>query len=265
MEDWIMKKILSLLTVLCLLMGLGTAFAEGESALPLAGQHLKIALSPDFMYFETVSETDETGYEGLDIDVIKLLSQKLGFTFEIVPMGFSALIGALQTNDVDFVISGMSYTDERAQVVDFSITYCITDVGCVVPVDSEIASFADLQNKTVACSQGTTYELLIEGIPGATLKTFQGQAAVGNAVAEGLDGVVAGLTSINGSKKLSNTVLDADGSPKLKYFVLEGEGTADQYNIAFPKGSALVELVNGVLKELQEDGTLDALIKQWLY
>ena len=60
-------------------------------------------------------------------------------------------------------------------------------------------------------------------------------------------------------------VLNADGSPKLKYFLLEGEGTADQYNIAFPKGSALVELVNGVLTELQEDGTLDTLIKQWLY
>lgn len=258
-----MKKILSLLVALCLLVSFGSAVAESE--LPLAGQHLKIALSPDFMYFETVSETDETGYEGLDIDVIKLLSQKLGFTFEIVPMSFSSLIGALQTNDVDFVISGMSYTDERAQVVDFSITYCITDVGCVVPVDSKIASYDDLKNQIVACSQGTTYELLIEAIPGATLKTFQGQAAVGNAVAEGLDGVVAGLTSINGSKKLSNTVLNADGSAKLKYFLLEGEGTADQYNIAFPKGSELVELVNGVLTELQADGTLDALIKQWLY
>ena len=258
-----MKKLIALLLTLCLTLTAASVLAE--DALPLAGEHLKIALSPDFMYFETVSETDETGYEGLDIDIIKLLSQKLGFTFEIVPMGFSSLIGALQTGDADFVISGMSYTAERAKVVDFSMTYCITDVGCVVPVDSAIASFDDLQGQIVACSQGTTYELLIEGIPGATLKTFQGQAAVGNAVAEGLDGVVAGLTSINGSKKLSNTVLTADGAPMLKYFLLEGEGTADQYNIAFPKGSKLVEPINAVLTELQADGTLDTLIKQWLY
>ena len=258
-----MKKLIALLLTLCLTLTAASVLAE--DALPLAGEHLKIALSPDFMYFETVSETDETGYEGLDIDIIKLLSQKLGFTFEIVPMGFSSLIGALQTGDADFVISGMSYTAERAKVVDFSMTYCITDVGCVVPVDSTIASFDDLQGQIVACSQGTTYELLIEGIPGATLKTFQGQAAVGNAVAEGLDGVVAGLTSINGSKKLSNTVLTADGAPMLKYFLLEGEGTADQYNIAFPKGSKLVEPINAVLTELQADGTLDTLIKQWLY
>ncbi len=258
-----MKKLFALLMALCLILASVSALAD--DALPLAGKNLKIALSPDFMYFETVSETDETGYEGLDIDIIKKLSEKLGFTFEIVPMGFSSLIGALQTGDADFVISGMSYTEERAKVVDFSMTYCITDVGCVVPVDSAIASYDDLKNQIVACSQGTTYELLIEGIPGATLKTFQGQAAVGNAVAEGLDGVVAGLTSINGSKKLSNTVLAADGSPLLKYFLLEGEGTADQYNIAFPKGSELVELINGALKELQEDGTLDTLIKQWLY
>ena len=257
-----MKKFFALFLSLCLLLCAASALAEED--LPLAGQTLKIALSPDFMYFETVAD-NEIGYEGLDIDIIKLLSEKLGFDFEIVPMSFSSLIGALQTNDVDFVISGMSYTEERAQVVDFSQTYCITDVGCVVPVDSDIASYDDLKGKIVACSMGTTYELLIESIPDATLKTFQGQAAVGNAVAEGLDGVAAGLTSINGSKKLSNTVLNADGSAKLKYFLLEGEGTADQYNIAFPKGSELVELVNGVLTELQEDGTLDTLIKQWLY
>ena len=258
-----MKKLFVVVMVLGLL--LTSVSAVAEDSLPLAGQHLKIALSPDFMYFETVSETDETGYEGLDIDIIKLLSKKLGFTFEIVPMKFSALIGALQTKDADFVISGMSYTEERAKAVDFSMTYCITDVGCVVPVDSAIASYDDLKDQIVACSQGTTYELLIESIPGATLKTFEGQAAVGSAVAQNLDGVVAGLTSINGSKKLSNTVLAADGAPLLKYFLLEGEGTADQYNIAFPKGSELVDLVNGALTELQNDGTLDTLIKQWLY
>lgn len=258
-----MKKALIGLTALAVVACGTTVFAE--EAKPLEGQNLKIALSPDFMYFETVSEEEECGYEGLDIDIIKSLSDKLGFEFEIVPMDFSSLIGSLQTGNADFVISGMSYTEERAQVVDFSITYCTTDVGCVVPVDSEIASYDDLKGQIVACSQGTTYEMLIEDIEGATLKTFKGQAGVGTAVSQASDGVVAGLTSCNGAKKLSNTVLAEDGSPLLKYFVLEGEGVADQYNIAFPKGSELVEVIDAGIQEMIDSGEMETLVKQWLY
>jgi len=257
-----MKKLLSCLLALTLVFALCTAVAEDK---PLAGKNLKIAMSPDFMYFETISETDPTGYEGLDIDIIKSLSDKLGFTFEIVPMSFSSLIGSLQTGNADFVISGMSYTEERAQVVDFSMTYVTTDVGCVVPVDSTISCYDDLKGQIVCCSQGTTYEMLIEGIEGAQLKTYQGQAAVGTAVAQASDGVVAGLTSINGSKKLSNTMFAADGAPLLKYFVLDSEGVADKYNIAFPKGSELVALFDSAIQEMIDSGEMEKLVQYWLY
>jgi len=257
-----MKKLLICLLALMMLTVGCCAVAEDK---PLAGKTLKIAMSPDFMYFETISETDPTGYEGLDIDIIKSLSEKLGFDFEIVPMSFSSLIGSLQTGNADFVISGMSYTEERAQVVDFSMTYVTTDVGCVVPVASEIDSYEDLKGQIVCCSQGTTYEMLIEGIEGATLKTYQGQAAVGTAVAQASDGVVAGLTSINGSKKLANTMFAADGSPMLKYFVLDSEGVADKYNIAFPKGSELVALFDAEIQNMIDSGEMEKLVQYWLY
>ena len=256
-----MKKLIAIVMCMMMLVG-GVALAEG--AKPLEGQKLSIALSPNFMYFETVSETEECGYEGLDIDIIKEFSNMLGFEFEIIPMSFSSLVGSLQAGSVDMVISGMAYTAERDQVVDFSNVYCTTSVGCVTKVDSAINTFDDLQNQIVCCSQGTNYEMLIESIPGSTLKTFQGQAAVGTAVAEGADGVVAGLTSINGSKKLANTMFDANGAPMLKYFALEG-APADEYSMAFPSGSELVEIFNGALAEMQASGKLDELIKHWLY
>ena len=105
---------------------------------------------------------------------------------------------------------------------------------------------------------------IIEGIEGATLKTYQGQAAVGTAVAEGTDGVVAGLTSINGSKKLATTMLNDKGEPMLKYFPLEG-ARADEYSMAFPKGSELTPIFNEALAQLKESGKLDEMIHQWLY
>ncbi|MDY3278794.1 MAG: hypothetical protein SOX25_01630 [Eubacteriales bacterium] len=106
--------------------------------------------------------------------------------------------------------------------------------------------------------------MLIESIPGATLKTYQGQAAVGTAVAEATDNVAAGLTSINGAKKLATTMLDADGNPMLKYFALEG-ARADEYSMAFPKGSELTAIFNEGIQALKDSGKLDELIQYWLY
>ena len=211
-----MKKMIAIL--LCILVMMSAAFAVAEEAKPLAGKKLTIALSPNFMFFETVSETEECGYEGLDIDIIKELSDMLGFEFEIVPMSFSSLVGSLQAKSVDMVISGMSYTEERAQIVDFSDVYCTSVVGCVTKVDSEIASFDDLKNQIVCCSQGTNYEMIIND----------------------------------------------KGEPMLKYFPLEG-AQADEYSMAFPKGSELTPIFNEALAQLKESGKLDEMIHQWLY
>lgn len=250
-----MKKFLAML--LAAVMVLSCVSALADDAKVLAGQSLRIGLSPTFMYFETQNEAGE--YEGLDIDIINQLSDMLGFEYEIVPMDFSSLIGSLQTKDLDMVISGLSYTDERAQVVDFSMTYCTTDVGCVTKVDSGIASTEDLKGKVVCCSQGTTYEILLENM-GVDLRTFQGTAAVGAAVLNGQDGVVAGVTSINGAKKLA---MQSEG--QMTYFMLDGEGTADQYNIAFQKGSALTAEVDKAIQELIDNGWLAERIQSWLY
>lgn len=260
-----MKTLRKALTLaLALALALALIPASAEEAKPLAGKQLTIALSPDFMFFETISTTDETGYEGLDIDIIKELSDMLGFTFEITPMAFASLVGALQTGGVDFVISGMSFTEERAQVVDFSMPYASSKVGCVVPVDSGIKAQADLPGKVIACSQGTNYENVIKAIEGSTLVTYQGQSAVGLAVAQGSDGVQAGITSSNGAKKLVATVLGQDGAALLSYFTLN-EGQADEYSMAFPKDSELVPLFNEAIAAMQASGKLQELITKWLY
>ena len=61
-----------------------------------------------------------------------------------------------------------------------------------------------------------------------------------------------------------DTMFDANGAPMLKYFALEG-APADEYSMAFPDGSELVEVFNTALAELKASGKLDAMIKSWLY
>ena len=68
----------------------------------------------------------------------------------------------------------------------------------------------------------------------------------------------------NGAKKLATTMLDADGNPMLKYFALDG-AQADEYCMAFPKGSELVSVFNEGIQALKDSGKLDEMIQYWLY
>lgn len=235
--------------------------SDEAGAKPLEGKHLKVAMSANYKYFETVT-IDANGkevYEGLDIDILDKMSEDLGFTYEIINMPFASLIGSLQSNQADFVISGMSYTDERAQSIDFSNKYATAKVGVIIPKGSNISSIADLNGKKVACSAGTNYEQIIKSIEGAELVTFDGQAAVTQELMMGR--VDAAITGGTASKKVT------EENEGLSFFLMDASETdlaLDTYNIAFPKGSDLVPVINDEIAKLEEDGTLNALITKWL-
>ena len=254
-EETMMKKLFALL--LALTLALTAISALAEDAKPLAGKNLKIALSPDFMYFETVSETDETGYEGLDIDIIKKLSEKLGFTFEIVPMGFSSLIGSLQTGDADFVISGMSYTEERAKKYTFSDPYVYTHKVLVVSADNEdIKSVEDLAGRTSANSASSTYAALAEQY-GATVTYVD---TLGETMAMLEQGRVDATINAKGSVE---DYLGEHPDANVK-IVLTVPG--DPVCYPMKKGAesdTLVAAVNEALAQAREDGTLAALSEKY--
>ena len=228
----------------------------------LSDKHLKVAMSANFKYFETVT-VDANGkevYEGLDIDILDKMSEDLGFTYEIINMPFASLIGALQSNQADFVISGMSYTDERAESVDFSDKYATAKIGVLIKSDSNITSVKDLNGKKVACSAGTNYENIVKAIEGTELVTFDGQAAITQELI--MDRVDASITGGTAAKKVSE---ETEG---LSYFIIDPSemdlGNLNTYNIAFPKGSELVSIFNDEITKLAEDGTLNELIIKWL-
>lgn len=270
-----MKKLLVLVMVIALFItGCGTPKAEeskvepapiGNNATeskPLEGKHLKVALSANYKYFETVT-VDGSGkevYEGLDIDILSKMSEDLGFTYEIINMPFASLIGSLQSNQADFVISGMSYNEDRAKSIDFSDKYATAKVGVMIRDDSGIKSVADLSGKKVACSAGTNYESIIKNISGAQLVTFDGQAAVTQELILGR--VDAAITGGTATKKIS------EENEELTYFIIDSKevdlGALSTYNIGFPKGSELVPIFNQEIAKLNEDGSLKELIIKWL-
>ena len=113
-----MKKIVSLILALCMMLAFAGCGASDKEV-------LKVALSPDFapMEFVDTSKSGQDSYVGFDVSLAKYIAEELGMELEILPMSFDACQVAVQTGSVDMSISGFSWTEERAANYNLSDYY----------------------------------------------------------------------------------------------------------------------------------------------
>lgn len=94
-------------------------------------------------------------YKGIDIELINAIAKNQGFKIELSPMDFGGIIPAMQANQLDVAIAGMSITDDRKKVVDFSTPYFDAGLTVVVKNDnSSIKSVSDLNGKKLQLKKG---------------------------------------------------------------------------------------------------------------
>ena len=127
--------------------------SAGSAAAAVAGKTYKIAIDQAFAPFSI--QQDDGSYKGIDVDMIQAIAEQEGFTVDIQPMDFSAIIPALVSGTIDGGLGCMSITDERKQTVDFSDPYYEDGLALVTKSDSSIAKLDDLNGKTVAVKEGT--------------------------------------------------------------------------------------------------------------
>ncbi|MBD2868199.1 ABC transporter substrate-binding protein/permease [Paenibacillus arenilitoris] len=266
------KKLLpiffSLIAAVVLLLGIGPALpsgtaglsavsAEGEDAAPAAGEKKKLVMgtSPDYPPYENVDAKNNGEIVGMDIDIAKYITGRLGYELEIASMDFNGLIAALQTGRVDFVMSAMSATDERRQNVDFSDIYYVARNTIVSKKDAPLATLESLSGKRVGAQLGSTQDLFAETIEGAELKKLNkipdliqelNSGRIDAAIVE--DAVAIEMTSAN---------------PGLVMNFLPAESDENGYAIAFPKNSPIVGDFNGILAEMNENGKMDDIVQTW--
>lgn len=220
----------------------------------MEGVTLKIGTDVSFVPFEFPDESDT--YVGFDMDLIKALSDYLGFEYELTPMDFTAMLMSVQTSKLDVGIAGITMTDEREDVMDFSDPYYDAGIQILVKEDSDIAKFDDLHGKKLAVKEGTaSLTYCEENFSDSDIITF---ATIDEAYLEVQRGAA------------DATVFDA---PNMLYFVktnpecgckVVGElMDACQYGILFPAESENKALFDAALAKFKEDGTYDTIYNTW--
>ncbi|MDO4284534.1 MAG: basic amino acid ABC transporter substrate-binding protein [Eubacteriales bacterium] len=218
---------------------------------------LTVGTNAEFPPFEYVGDDGEP--DGFDIALIKAIGEKMGIEVQVENMEFDSLVTSIGSK-IDVAIAGMTVTEERQASVDFSDSYYDAVQSVIVPADSEIATIEDLQGLKIGAQLGTTGEFIIEDdIEGAEAATYNKAVDAVNDLINGkLDAVIVDRNPASVfAEKFPDDVKALNG---------EDFGFAvEQYAIAVPKGdTALLDAINAALAEVQEDGTFDALVAQYI-
>ena len=255
-----MKKLrlLSLLLILALFLAACGSDKEGKSGSGEEGKVYKVGIDTTYPPFEF----EEAGeYKGIDIDIINAIAENQGIEIELNPMDFGGIIPAMQAGELDIAIAGMSITDDRKKVVDFSEPYFDAGLTLVIKEDNaDVASIEDLKGKTLAAKKGTTGAKFAQENAdkyGFEVVQFNDSPAMFQEVANGnADALIEDYPVI------AYAIAQKDLGLKTIGDRLNG----DQYGIAVLKGENqdILEKIDAGLKELREDGTYDEIINKYL-
>ncbi len=158
-----MKKVLFLGLALLLAIGMLAGCSGGAQEAATDAPVYKIATDTTFAPFEFQDAAGE--YVGIDIDILAAVAEDQGFKYQLDPLGFSAAVAALESNQADGVIAGMSINDERKLKYDFSAPYYDSGVVMAISATNDaIKSYQDLAGKKVAVKTGTEGATFAEGI-----------------------------------------------------------------------------------------------------
>ena len=232
------------------------AASETETAELSTVEPGKLIMSTNAAFPPYEMTTDSGEFEGIDIETAQAIADKLGLELQIDDMDFDAALLAVQQGKADMVMAGVTVTDERQNVMDFTDSYATGIQSIIVKEDSDIASVDDLAGKKIGTQRGTTGYLYCSDDFGD-------------------ENVVAyddGLTAV---QMLNNGQVDCvviDNAPAKEFIaanpglkLLDTAYVEESYAIGIGKGNTeLKDAINTALEELKADGTLQAIVDKYI-
>lgn len=231
------------------------SFADALSDITGRGT-IRVAVPQDFPPFGSVS-ADMTP-QGYDIDVAKLIGEKMGVKVELVPVTSANRVPYLQTHKVDLVISSLGKNPDREKVIDFTAAYAPFFNGVFAPADLAVAKVEDLSGKSVGVTRGAVEDLELTKIApaDATIKRYEDNNGTISAF---LSGQVQAVATGN---VVAAAILERNPPkrPEMK-FLIKNSPCYIGLNKDEP---ALLEKVNGIIAAAKADGSLNAIAAKWL-
>ena len=218
---------------------------------------LILSTNADFPPYQV--RTDDGDYEGIDIEVSRLIAERLGLELVIDDMDFEAALFAVQQGRGD-LIPGVSITEERRAVMDFSKSYA-SGVQVVIIIEGSGVNFSNLNEKIIGTERGSTAFLYVSNPP--EMGGF------------GDDHVIAYDSVLSAIQALLNGQIDCvifDDIPAQEIVkltpgleILKGKWMSEDYAFGLAKGNTkLLEAVNQTIDDLMNDGTIQGIIERYI-
>lgn len=244
-----MKKLFAMMLSLVLALSLSAALAD-DNTLTMATN----ASFPPYEFYEGETVT------GIDVEICSAIAEKLGMEFEVADMEFDAILSAVSSGKADVGMAGMTVTEERKQMINFSSSYATGIQAVIVKEDSPIATVDDLY------AEGADYKI------GVQLSTTGDIYATDDF---GEDHVVPYPNGNDATMALLAGKVDCviiDNEPAKAYVaaneglkVLETSYAVEDYAACIAKeNTELLEKFDAALKELIDDGTVAAIIGKYI-
>lgn len=233
--------------------------ADAEAAFTTIEEgKLIMSTNATFPPYEMVA--DDGSFEGIDVEVAGAIAEKLGLELVVDDMDFDAALLAVQQNKSDIVMAGVTVTEDRQMVMNFSDSYA-TGVQVVIVKEGSDVTMDNLGEKMIGCQRGTTGYIYASDSP--------------ENGGYGEDHVTAFDSGASAVQALMNGQVDCviiDSAPAAEFVaanagltILEGTWVEEFYAIGTNKdNTALLDAINAALAELTADGTVQTIVDKYI-
>lgn len=198
---------------------------------------------------------DDGSFEGIDVEVAGAIAEKLGLELVVDDMDFDAALLAVQQNKSDIVMAGVTVTEARQLVMNFSDSYS-TGVQVVIVKEGSDVTLDNLGEKMIGTQRGTTgYIYTSDDYGDDHVTAYDNGASAVQALINGqVDCVV-----------IDSAPAEAFVAANAGLTILDTEYVTENYAIGVNKdNTALLDAINQALAELTADGTVQAIVDKYI-